>query len=412
MKQLLLILSLSLSVFTTQAQTDSLQKIIPGRSNSPEQAQKPYLIIISSDAFRYDYAKKYQAKNLLSLANGGVQAESMIPSFPSVTHPNHFAIMSGLYPAHSGIVGNDFYDATRKELFKPKDGTFFGEEPIWVTAEKQHLLTASFYWIDAASVIKGVRPTYYYAPNKNKEIYIEDRVKAVKAWLALSEEKRPHFISFYFPEADHAGHNFGPDAPETKAAVAFVDDAVGQLTAAAKASGLPVNFIFVADHGMTNIDHEHLLTVPAVIDKERFVITSLGATVNIQAKNPDDILPTYQKLKAENPQGYDVYLKKDVPDELHYGAKDDKYNRIGDIVLLARWPKTFNAGAVVGAHGYNPNKVKDMHATFIAWGPAFKEHLKIPSFQNVEVYDLMAQILGIKPLPNDGTGMLPKLILK
>ncbi len=394
------------------AQVDTLQQVTPGRSNNASQQKKPYIVIISADGFRYDYADKYQAKNLLRLSAEGVRAESMIPSFPSVTHPNHFAIMSGLYPAHSGIVGNNFYDPARKQSYKPKDGTWFGEEPIWVTAEKQQLLTASFYWGASSSVIKGVLPTYYYNPNPNKDVYVDGRVMALKNWLNQPEDKRPHFISIYFPDTDHAGHDYGPDAPETKNAVNFIDETVGKLDAVARASGLPVNFIFVSDHGMTYIDREHLLAVPDFIQKEKFVITSLGATVNLQAKNMVDIVPAYEKLKALNSDGYDVYLKKDVPEALHYGQKDDKYNRIGDIVLLARWPKTFNQEALAGAHGYDPFKVKEMHATFFAWGPAFKEHLRIASFKNVEVYDVMTRILDITPLPNDGTGVLANEILK
>jgi predicted AlkP superfamily pyrophosphatase or phosphodiesterase len=412
MKKELISFLICLCCFAAHAQNDTLQKKNPGRSNSPEQLKKPYIIIISADGFRYDYAQKYHAKNLLRLAAGGVKAEHMIPSFPSVTHPNHFAIMSGLYPAHSGIVGNDFYDPARKETFKPKDGTWFGEEPIWVTAEKQHLLTASFYWIDAASTIKGVRPTYYYLPNKNKEIYIEDRVKAIKNWLSLPEDKRPHFISFYFPETDHAGHTYGPDAPETQKAVDFIDDAVGKLDEAVKSSGLPVNFIFVSDHGMTNVDQKHPLSIPAVVDSQKFVSIILGAAVDIYAKDQADVMPAYEKIKAEKSTDYDVYLKKDVPAELHYNTADDKYNRVGDIVLLSKWPKAFGDKLPVGTHGFNPFKVTDMGATFIAWGPAFKEPLQIPAFKNVEVYDVMTQILGIKRLPNDGTGALAKEILK
>jgi predicted AlkP superfamily pyrophosphatase or phosphodiesterase len=405
-------LLLIVSSLSSIAQVDTLQQVIPGRSNAAAQQQKPYVVIISADGFRYDYAEKYNATNLLRLAGEGVRAESMIPSYPSVTQPNHFALMSGLYPAHSGIVGNDFYDPAKKANFKAKDGSFFGEEPIWVTAEKQQLLTASFYWPASSTPIKGIQPTYFYNPNPNKDVYEDGRVIALKNWLGLPEEKRPHFISIYFPDTDHAGHDHGPDAPETKQAVAFIDETVGKLAATAKASGLPVNFVFIADHGMSYIDREHLLSVPEFIGKDKFVVTNIGATVNIHAKNKADILPAYDKLKAANNDGFDVYLKKDVPEELHYGEADDKYGRVGDIVLLARWPKTFNQKAKAGAHGYNPIKVKEMHATFIAWGPAFKEHLKIASFKNVEVYEVMMKILGMTPLKNDGTGKVAEEILK
>ncbi|MBK0378468.1 alkaline phosphatase family protein [Mucilaginibacter segetis] len=393
-------------------QLDTLQRIVPGRTNSAAQLKKPYIILISADGFRWDYAHKYHAKNLLALAKQGVEAESMLPSFPASTHANHFTLVSGLYPAHSGIVGNDFYDANRKEKFKPSDGTWFGEEPIWVTAEKQQLLTASFYWIDTQAPVKGIRPTYYYKPNKGKEIFVKDRVNAIRNWLNMPEDKRPHFIACYFPNADHAGHKFGPESAEVEEAVAFVDDAVGQMVDAVKETGLPVNFIFVSDHGMTLIDHDHPLAIPAVIDKNKFVVVSQGNYVCLHAKNTTDIMPLYEKLKAEKAAGYQVVLKRDMPENTHFKTADDKYDRIGDIMLMAKYPQIFTEKPPVGAHGFSPYEVKDNRATFYAWGPAFKQHMQIAPFENIEVYDVMTQILGLKGLPNDGKGTLAKEILK
>jgi len=394
------------------AQLDTLQRVVPNKVNSADQLHKPYVILISADGFRWDYAEKYQAKNLLKLAGEGVKAELMYPSFPASTHANHFALVSGLYPGHSGIVGNDFYDPARKANFKPNDGTWFGRDPIWVTAEQQHMLTASFYWIDTQAPIDKVRPTYSYRPNKNKEIFVKDRITAVKKWLTLPEDKRPHFMACYFPNTDHAGHTFGPNSPEVEQAVQFIDDAVGQMVAAAKETGVDVNFIFVSDHGMTLIDREHPLSIPASLDTTKFVSVVQGNYVCLHAKNPADIMPTYQKLKAEKAKGYDVVLKKDLPANYHFGPADDKFNRVGDIMLMAQYPKIFTSKPPVGAHGFSPYEVKDNCATFYAWGPAFKSHLKIAPFENVEVYDVMTQILGIKGQPNDGKGTLAKEILK
>jgi len=413
MKKLLLIALSGFLFISANAQTDTLQQIVPGRANSPEQVKKPYLIIISADGFRYDYVDKYHAKNLLKLAAGGVRAQSMIPSFPPVTTPNHFALMSGLYPSHSGIISNGFYDRQEKKVINPSVAIRNGEEPLWITAEKQKMLTASFYWISGNTPIHGVKTTYSFKTNRDKKVMVEDRIRALKNWLSMPEDKRPHFIAYYFPDADHAGHTYGPDAPQTQKAVEYIDNAVGRLAEVAKASGLPVNFIFVSDHGMTNIDQAHPLTTPEPVKNDKFIATNFRSLINVIAKDPADIMPAYEKLKAEKSADYDVYLKKDVPAELHFSDKDDKYNRIGDIIIMAKWPKMFAGSRVPAAtHGFNPYKVKDMHATFIAWGPAFKPHLQIPSFKNVEVYDVMAQILGIKPLPNDGTGTLAKEILK
>ncbi|RWY54055.1 alkaline phosphatase family protein [Mucilaginibacter gilvus] len=394
------------------AQLDTLQRVIPGRANSAEQQKKPYVILISADGFRWDYAEKYQAKNLLKFSAEGIRAEAMMPSFPASTHANHFTLVSGLYPSHSGIVGNDFYDPAKKQKFKPRDASFYGEEPIWVTAEKQQMLTASFYWIDSQAAIKGIKPTYGYLPNPAKEIFVKDRVIAIKKWLSLPEDKRPHFMACYFPNTDHAGHLFGPDSKEVEQAVQFVDDAVAQMVAAAQETGLPVNFIFVSDHGMTPVDRQHPLAIPASIDTAKFVVISQGNYVCIHAKNAVDIMPMYDKLKSENVKGYDVVLKKDVPLNTRFGPADDKYNRVGDILLMAHYPQIFSPKPNPGAHGFSPYEVKDNQATFFAWGPAFKPHTQIKPFENVEIYDVMTQILGIRGLPNDGKGTLAKEILK
>ncbi len=392
------------------SQTHAPQRIVAGRKNSAEQKKKPYVILISADGFRYDYAKKYQANDLIALADQGVKAESMIPSFPAATQANHFAMVSGLYPAHNGIVGNAFYDPARGQLFKPNDGSWYAKDPIWISAEKQGMITASLNFIATQPAIHKTQTTYFYKFGKVRET-AEQRAAIVKDWLNLPEDERPHFIAFYIPEADHAGHQHGPDSKEVEEAVHFVNEVIVKLNEAVKSTGLPVNMVFVSDHGMTAIDRAHHLALP-VLDSNKFTMVDQGAHVNIHSKNPADILPLYDKLKAEKTEGYDVYLKKDLPADLHYGAQDDSYNRVGDLVLLAKWPKVFTKNDIYGAHGFNPHQVKDMHSTFYAWGPAFKNHVEIKPFQNVEVYGMIMKILGLTPEPNDGTGLLAKEILK
>jgi len=383
-----------------QAPLDTAQHINTNSKNSIDQQKKPYVILISADGFRHDYAKKYNATNLLALSKDGVQAESMIPSYPSVTFPNHYSIATGLYPAHHGLVNNTFYDKKKDTKYsmgakdKVRDGSWYGGTPLWVLAEQQQMLAANMFWVGSEAAIKDTRATYYY--DFNEKISVDQRIQTVKEWLSLPEERRPHFITFYVSEPDHAGHSYGPEAPETERAVKMVDSIIYKLTETVKSTGLPVNYVFVSDHGMTAVDRENPIPTPKEIDMEKFTIPSSGTMMDIQAKNKADILPLYTELKKVA-KDYDVYLKADVPAELHYSAKDDKLDRIGDILLLPHWPKVFsNRKPGAGYHGFEPLKVKDMHATFLAWGPAFKKGVQIPSFENVNVYPLIAQILGLK----------------
>ncbi|MBS1622284.1 MAG: alkaline phosphatase family protein [Bacteroidetes bacterium] len=418
-KALLLFLVLSSLFSFGQTVPDTTQKIIPGRTNSPEQQQKPYVILISIDGFRYDYAEKYGAENILKFGNGGVRAESMIPSYPSLTFPNHYTLVTGLYPSHHGLVNNYFYDRNRKQFYSMrnpktvKDGTWYGGTPLWVLAEQQKMLTAIFYWVGSEADIKGVLPTYYYT--YNEAIPIDRRIQVVKEWLQLPPERRPHLITFYFPEVDHNGHSFGPDAPQTVQSVRWVDSAIKKLVDEVSSTGLPVNFILVSDHGMTKIDTEHPLPKPAGIDSTKFIVPQGSELVELYAKNDDGIGETFLKLFTEA-KDYKVYLRENMPEELHYGIDDDVMNRIGNILLIPDWPKVFSFTSRKlnpGAHGFNPYLVKDMQATFMAWGPAFKNELKIPPFQNVNVFPIITSILGLKYTDKiDGTPAIAKEVLK
>ncbi|MFM6954619.1 MAG: ectonucleotide pyrophosphatase/phosphodiesterase [Sphingobacteriaceae bacterium] len=416
-KVLSILFFLGVCLWATAQQVDTLQQVVAGRVNSPAQEKKPYVLLISIDGFRYDYAEKYGAKNILSFAKDGVKAEAMIPSFPSLTFPNHYAIATGLYPSHSGLVANTFYDRARNDTYsmsqrkKVEDGSWYGGNPLWILAEKQQLLSASFYWVGSDADVQGMHPTYYY--HYSEKIPNTERVKVVKDWLTLSEDKRPHFISLYYPEVDHAGHDFGPESDETKAAVQLIDGYVADLMAAVKSTGLPVNIILVSDHGMTQVDQKNPIKTPPSIDKQKFKISTAGSMLEVYAIDAKDILPLYAELKA-SALDYEVYLKKDLPKRLHYGPKDDRFNRIGDIVLLAKWPKVFSDWKVnPGYHGFDPALVPEMKATFFAWGPAFKQGLQVPAFKNVEVYDVVARILGLnKTGKTDGSGKLAEKILK
>jgi predicted AlkP superfamily pyrophosphatase or phosphodiesterase len=417
MKKLAL-LSFFLSFSLITLAQDTTQQVVPGRINSPEQQGKPYVILISSDGFRYNYAEQYKAKHLLAFANQGVKASYMIPSFPSSTYPNHYAMATGLYPAHHGIVQNIFYDRDQKRYYSSgskintQEALWYFGTPLWVLAEQQHMLAANFYWVGSNTPIKNTYATYYYI--HNEKIPVSRRIQAVVNWLNLPADKRPHLITFYLPEPDDSGHEFGPNSQEVANAVQSVDSTVYALTQAVKTTGLKVNFIFVSDHGMAEPDTKHPLPTPAALDTSKFIISGDRMVVELIAKNPADIQPAYEALKKEA-KDFDVYLRSNMPEHLHSSTSDDWHNRIGDIILLPHYPKLFNIynrKLDKGQHGYDPATLKDIHATFYAWGPAFKTHTQIAAFPNVDIYPLITSILGLSYTEKiDGTMELADEVL-
>jgi len=399
-----------------QAPADTVQVVTAGRANDPGQEQKPYVILISADGFRHDLAEKYHANILRTLASTGVTAEAMRPSYPSVTFPNHYTLATGLYPSHHGLVDNSFFDAalgtgyTIRDRQAVSNPAFYGGTPIWVLAEQQKMLSASFFWVGSEAPVLGMPPTYWY--HFNDKIALETRLKAVRDWLTLPEAQRPHLILFYLSQVDHAEHIYGPDSRETEQAVQTVDGCIARMVLMVDSLKLPVNYIFVSDHGMAAVDTLHPIT-PPTIDTTKFRVAFGGTMIHLYAKDPSAVQPTYETLKG-SADGYDVYLPDQTPARWHYTTRDDRYHRIGDILLVAHHPRIFveHGRVLKGEHGYD-NALPDMGATFYAWGPAFKPGTKIPEFENVNVYPLIAHILGLTiSQPVDGSIKVLKGVLQ
>jgi predicted AlkP superfamily pyrophosphatase or phosphodiesterase len=379
---------------------DTTQRVIDGRKNDKSQLNKPYVILISADGFRADFTELYEASFLKSISQRGVRAKFMTPSFPSLTFPNHYSIVTGMYPSHHGLVDNTYYDKASGEEYRMgnkqmvAEGKWYGGTPLWVLAEKQKMLSASFYWVASEADIQNTRPTYYYV--YNEKISIANRIKAVKDWLSLPEELRPHMITFYFPQVDHEAHTYGPNDPHVAAAVKLVDSSVNALQASLATLNLPINYIFVSDHGMTRVDNVHTLNMPSAIDTTAFRVPWGDALIHLYAKDASKIQATYDALKKDT--SISVYKLEETPAYWHSKTSDDKYNRLGDMIVVPHLPKVFNFSTrktTPGKHGFD-NHETDMRATFMAWGPAFKSGLQISDFENVNVYPLVAKILGLQ----------------
>jgi len=389
--------------------------------NAPQQLSKPYVILVSLDGFRYDYAKRYHADHLLALAAQGASApEGMLPSYPSITFPNHYSIVTGLYPEHHGIVANSFYDPARKQTYSYHDsqsvgdGSWYGGTPLWVLAEQQGMRSASFFWVGSEADIQGIRPTYYLKfdgrfPNPK-------RVEQVLAWLRLPPEQRPHMITLYFSDTDAAGHRYGPDSSQVADAVRELDGEIGRLMDGIKHSDLPVDLIVLADHGMVEVRG-----APIHLDRYGFNPSGFGAIVGLglYAKSDEDAQKAYEAMRGKSDK-FAVYRRAQVPAYLHF----DSNPREGDPVVVPNGPYVVNPAAdltapehlPVGEHGYDATRVPEMKAIFFAAGPDIRHGVALEPFENVDVYPLIARILGLditnlKTGPVDGKlGVLERIL--
>lgn len=410
-----LVLLLAPGLAAAQAPSPAVE--VPNPPNAAAKQSAHYVVLVSLDGFRYDYAAKFGAKNLLAMAAHGASApDGMIPSYPSVTFPNHYSIVTGLYPEHHGIVANSFYDPERKESFtlaNPKgvnDGSWYGGTPLWVLAEQQGMRSACFFWPGAEAEIQGKRPSYYQPYDEN--FPDEKRVDQVLAWLHLPPEKRPHFITLYYGNTDHAGHAYGPDAPETAEAARHVDEMIGKLSAGIAATGLPVDLVVLADHGMEKLQGGWL-----ILDKWADLSQFETSGPLLYAKSEAEAQKAYESLQGASDK-FKVYRRANVPAYLHY----DSNPREGDPVVIPTGPYSIvahdpnaNGGTRSpprGGHGYDPRQMASMKAVFYAAGADIRLGVTVAPFENVNVYPLIAKILGLETGPIDGSPAVLQGILK
>jgi len=379
------------------------------------------LILISIDGFRWDYLDKFSAPTLRQLASAGVHATKLIPSFPSKTFPNHYTLVTGLRPEHHGIVSNYFFDPDFKLAFNKgrqadnEDPRWWaGGEPVWITAEKQNVRTACFYWPGSQSTFQGRQATY--RKTYHGKIDSNDNVDDLLAQLDRPAELRPKFCALYLDVVDVQGHKFGPDAPETAEAVAGVDAAVARLLEGLAQRGLrdTANLVIVSDHGMTPIDTKRIIFLEDIMAVSTVQVESYGPNGGVRPK-AGTAAELVAKIRAKKIPHLQVYVREEVPEHLHYRSNP----RIPPVVLIANsgwniepkagWPNR-EPNYDRGTHGYDP-LLPDMGALFIASGPSFRHGVEITDVENIHIYNLLCATLGIIPSRNDGDDRLVRSVL-
>lgn len=366
------------------------------------------VILVSIDGFRWDYLELYETPTLQALAHGGARAEALIPVFPTLTFPNHYTMVTGLYPAKHGVVGNRMYDPTTDRSFAytrdedVADSIWWGGEPIWVTAEKSGIRTATIFWVGSEAPIRSVRPSHWM--RYDHDLPIEERVHKTLQLLDLPPPERPRFITMYFPHVDDASHRHGPATPEVGEAVRVVDDGLGLLLTGLRERDLmdSIDIIVASDHGQARRDSNRVIFLSDYIKPgdARFVERSPTHTLWPTGISADSL---YEKLHGAHPH-MQVYNERTMPAAWHYHGSP----RVMPVVAVADKGWTFGRRDddprrhTGGDHGYDPSTTA-MHGVFVAHGPSFRPGAVIPPIESVHLYELMADILKIRPVPNDGS---------
>jgi len=365
-----------------------------------------YTVVVSCDGLRWDYAECYDMPFFDRLAKEGVKAVIQ-PSYPSKTFPNHYTLATGLYPDHHGIIANSFrlHDSGKKYSISNNEtrsqGKYYGGDPIWLTAKRQGVKTATVYWVGSDVKIKGEYPTYWQDYQKKPLLTFDERVDKVIDLLSMPEEKRPHLVMCYFEEPDHAGHSYGPNSKKTRRAIENLDSLLWTMWVRLKAMpeiGNKINLIILGDHGMAWTSELRVVNSDKYIKKEW--------DAKIEGDNPALIYVNKPELAdsvVNALQGVDhirAWKKGEVPEYLHYGTNIN----MGDVIVMPDlgWLFRHNNKVIAGNHGWD-HTASDMLVGFRAIGPDFKVgYVRPGTFRNVCIYPLLAHLLGVTPEPNDG----------
>jgi len=368
------------------------------------------LLLISIDGLPAYYLDRNLTPTLDSLAAIGVAAEALTPVFPSKTFPNHYTQVTGLYPVNHGIVSNRMYDQDRDRYFtigsgssSVQDGSWYQGEPIWVTASKQGLVSATMFWPGSAAEINGTRPDYYFAYNGS--VPEADRIRQVLEWMALTD-KRPNLITLYFERVDQAGHQYGPESTAVGEAIRLIDQQLNDLMMGIKVLQLEdkVDIILVSDHGMSAMGRDRMIFLDDYISLEDTEVLNWSPVLELLPEQGQE-LEIFHQLSGAHPK-LRVYHKSEFPPNWHL----IDHPRVAPVVAIAApgWsvssrayfedhPETYQGGN----HGYdhlNP----EMQGIFLASGPGFLSGSRLPPVSSVHLYQLMCHLLNLTPADNDG----------
>jgi len=373
---------------------------------------EPHVLLISFDGFRHDYVEKFNPPHFRAFIEGGTAAEHMLSSFPSKTFPNHYTVVTGMYPGNHGLVDNTFIDSTRNVTYTMGDRSlvqdeyYYGGTPLWQLAKQQGMRAGSFFWVGSEAPVAGSYPDFYKI--YDGKVPNEARIDTVMHWFSLPAAERPRLVTLYFSLVDSEGHNSGPHSAEIRETVLEADRLLGLILRQRERLGLALNIIVTSDHGMYELTNEpdpHIYLGQLFEGDTTLKLANSGAIVHLYEDNSAERESRFRLLKQKQ-EGFKVYRKEETPERWHYRS----HPRIGDLVLVAepghyfrnKLPDTTQSPMKHpwGVHGYDPYATPEMGAIFYANGPNIQAGLKIPAFENVHVYSLVAGVLRLKTPEN------------
>jgi len=377
--------------------------------NDSEDTANPVLLI-SIDGFINDYHERNETPNFDRFLTDAVHAEYLIPAFPTKTFPTHWTLVTGLHVENHGIISNAFYDYELEARFSygppydsPNDERWWGGEPIWITAEKQGLTAATFFWPGSEAAINGVQSTKWV--DYDGSIPDSTRIDSVMAWMNPEGEVQADFGTLYFSFVDSRGHAYGPNSPEVDQAVIEMDGILGYLLNSIEENNLGglINVILTSDHGMAELSDDKIIFLDDMIDlgDVDMVDWTPVAMIKPHEGKTDEI---YNAIKAHE-ENFRVYLRDELPERFHFR----NHYRIPEIIMIADVGYTITSrpffeqrGIPAGNHGFD-NLAPEMLTFFAANGPDFRTGERSAAFESVHIYELMAYLLNLNPAPNDGS---------
>ncbi|XP_051909422.1 ectonucleotide pyrophosphatase/phosphodiesterase family member 5 [Hippocampus zosterae] len=383
-----------------------LWSFIPPLVSLRDLAERPKLLLVSFDGFRWDYVNRVPTPNFHILMEEGVTVERVENVYITKTLPNHYSLVTGLYAETHGIVANDMFDPVLDRSFSMDTDSLYESQwweqavPLWVTIQNSGGRSAAAMWPGSDVKIHGMFPTRYLPYNAS--VGFETRVEHIVKWFSAPEQEAVDFGVLYWEEPDDSGHDFGPESSLMDAVIADVDEKLGFLCNELKKAGLyeRVNLVVTSDHGMTQLFADKIIELDQYVSRDLYTWVDKSPVVGILPKE-GKLDEVYEKLADANPY-MAVHLKDAIPERLHYHHNV----RIMPILLEARegWTIVQNRSTplMLGNHGYD-NTLRSMQPIFLARGPAFRQNYVKPTMRSVDLYPLMCHILAIPPLPNNGS---------
>lgn len=374
-----------------------------GGVNAAEHLDKPYVILVSLDAFGWNYHSLYPTPNIQRLLAAGTRAEQLVPVWPTLTFPNHYSQVTGLAPAAHGLVGNEFplpdgeswYAIRDREAVS--DGRWYGGTPIWVLAETQGMVAASFFWVGSEADVQGVRPTHWY--DFDYKVSRDTRVEQVMDWLKQPASNRPHLITLYFGVVDYNSHEYGVGSEEMVTAVSQVDEALGSLMD--QIETLPfadqVYLVVVSDHGQMAYRDVPPFVLDEFVGIDGLEVVDKGPAVYLWGADPERSADIAQTVNQHWNNGR-AYTRQTAPPD--WGLSENP--RFPDVVLQADAGygvisnRDVTTHLSAGDHGWAP-EVPEMQGIFWARGPGISAGKTIPPLHSTDVYPLLIEWLGLEP---------------